>query len=90
MNAIAVAGTKAGVGDYATIHITPEREFSYVSYETNIETENYLDLVKQVVDTFKPGKMIITFYATRVSYSLYDSTSAFNLICLEFQGCKIS
>ena len=81
MNAIAVAGTKAGVGDYATIHITPEREFSYVSYETNIETENYLDLVKQVVDTFKPGKMIITFYATRVSYSLYDSTSAFNLIC---------
>ena len=54
------------MGDYATIHITPEPEFSYVSFETNIATGNYMDLVTKVVDTFKPGKLIVTFYATRV------------------------
>ena len=57
---------EGGVGDYATIHITPEPEFSYVSFETNIATENYMDLVIKVVDTFKPNKLIVTFYATRV------------------------
>lgn len=56
-----------GVGEYATIHITPEPEFSYVSFETNIATENYMDLVIKVVDTFKPNKLIVTFYATRVN-----------------------
>ena len=54
------------MGDYTTIHITPEPEFSYVSFETNIATGNYMDLVTKVVDTFKPGKLIVTFYATRV------------------------
>ena len=55
-----------GVGDYATIHVTPEKEFSYVSFETNIATQSYMELVLRVVATFKPGKFIITFYATRV------------------------
>ena len=59
-------GYNGGVGDYATIHITPEPEFSYISFETNIATENYMDLVIKVVDTFKPNKLIVTFYATRV------------------------
>ena len=54
------------MGDYATIHVTPEPEFSYVSFETNIATGNYMDLVTKVVDTFKPSKLIVTFYATRV------------------------
>ena len=56
-----------GTGDYATIHITPEPEFSYVSYETNVARDNYQDLIRNVVDTFKPGKFIITFYASRVN-----------------------
>ena len=60
-------GSQNGLGEYATIHITPESEFSYVSFETNVGTENYMDLVHKVVETFKPGKMIITFYATRNS-----------------------
>jgi len=70
MNAISdrcKTNNEGGVGDYATIHITPEPEFSYVSFETNIATENYMDLVIKVVDTFKPSKLIVTFYATRNS-----------------------
>ena len=54
------------MGDYATIHITPEKAFSYVSFETNVPNESYMDLVIQVINTFLPGKFIITFYATRV------------------------
>ena len=55
------------MGEYATIHITPEMAFSYVSFETNIPSKSYMDLVIQVINTFLPGKFIITFYATRVS-----------------------
>merc|ERR1712012_1175631 len=60
MNAIAKPGDACigGTGDYATIHITPEPEFSYVSYETNVARDNYQDLIRNVVDTFKPGKFI--------------------------------
>ena len=67
-----------GVGDYATIHITPEQKFSYVSFETNIATENYMDLVYQVLDTFKPGKFIVTFYATRVSVTERETQVIFS------------
>jgi len=72
MNAIAKPGDACigGTGDYATIHITPEPEFSYVSYETNVARDNYQDLIRNVVDTFKPGKFIITFYASRCSKAI--------------------
>ena len=57
----------SGLGEYATIHVTPQPAFSYVSFETNLATESYMDLVLQVINTFLPGKFIITFYATWVS-----------------------
>ena len=56
-----------GLGDYATIHITPELAFSYVSFETNRLVDNYMELIKMVINTFKPGKLMVTFYATRTS-----------------------
>ena len=55
-----------GLGEYATIHVTPEVAFSYVSFETNRLVENYMELIENVVKTFKPGKLMVTFYATRV------------------------
>lgn len=61
------SNSDSGLGEYATIHITPEMAFSYVSFETNIPSESYMDLVIQVINTFLPGKFIITFYATRTS-----------------------
>ena len=72
------------MGDYATIHITPEPEFSYVSFETNIATGNYMDLVTKVVDTFKPSKLIVTFYATRVINYMNKSSYQVN----KFQNSK--
>lgn len=50
-----------------TIHITPEPEFSYVSFESNIAASSYSDLIARVVDTFKPGKFIVTVFANKSS-----------------------
>ena len=49
-----------------TIHITPEPEFSYVSFESNVPMKSYGGLIQRVVNTFKPGKFILTIFANRV------------------------
>ena len=49
-----------------TIHITPEPEFSYVSFESNIPLASYLDVIQRVLNTFLPGKFILTIFANRV------------------------
>lgn len=53
-------------GTYWTIHITPEPEFSYVSFETNLSQTSYDDLVRRVVDVFKPGKLVTTLFVNQV------------------------
>ncbi|ODM93355.1 S-adenosylmethionine decarboxylase proenzyme [Orchesella cincta] len=54
-------------GTYMTIHITPESEFSYVSFETNIAMHSYKELIDRVVSVFRPGKFVLTFFANKVS-----------------------
>ena len=55
-----------GLGEYVTIHITPEPEFSYVSFESNIPAASYLSIVTNILNTFNPGKFILTIFATKV------------------------
>lgn len=50
-------------GGYFTIHITPEPDFSYVSFETNVAQECYAALTQRVLDIFKPGKFLMTLFA---------------------------
>jgi len=47
---------------YSTIHITPEPAFSYVSYESNFATASYNEIIKRVLNIFKPGKFIISVF----------------------------
>ena len=49
-----------------TIHITPEPQFSYVSFESNIPASSYLSIVTNILNTFNPGKFILTIFATKV------------------------
>ena len=49
-----------------TIHVTPEPDFSYVSFETNAPQSSYKDVIARVVDTFRPGKFILTIFANKV------------------------
>uniref|UniRef100_A0A3Q4H361 adenosylmethionine decarboxylase n=1 Tax=Neolamprologus brichardi TaxID=32507 RepID=A0A3Q4H361_NEOBR len=54
-------------GTYWTIHITPEPEFSYVSFETNLSQTSYDELIRKVVEVFKPGKFVTTLFVNQSS-----------------------
>ncbi|XP_012260313.1 S-adenosylmethionine decarboxylase proenzyme isoform X2 [Athalia rosae] len=54
-------------GCYMTIHITPEPDFSYVSFESNIPQASYTEVIRRVLDTFKPGKFVVTVFANKES-----------------------
>lgn len=54
-------------GNYMTIHITPEQEFSYVSFESNIPESSYADVISRVLTTFKPGNFVVTIFANKDS-----------------------
>ncbi|ESO10347.1 hypothetical protein HELRODRAFT_186277 [Helobdella robusta] len=65
-------------GRYFTIHITPEDEFSYVSFETNVPRDSYNDLITKVTDIFQPNKFIVTLMAN-------EASPAYKL-CLKMDG----
>lgn len=51
-----------------TIHITPEPDFSYVSFETNIPKASYKEVIQKVLDIFRPGKFVLTLFTNKVFY----------------------
>lgn len=51
-----------------TIHITPENEYSYVSFESNVAASSYNDLITRVIETFQPGKFVVTVFANKVIF----------------------
>ena len=63
-----------------TIHITPEAEFSYVSFESNIPQSSYLDVIFRVLETFRPGKFIVTAFANKV-WNLKKKKEKKNIYC---------
>ena len=67
-------------GEYMTIHITPEPEFSYVSFESNIPLTSYLGVIQRVLETFLPGKFILTVFANRVSSLLHNIRSLLYMV----------
>ncbi|XP_012972967.1 S-adenosylmethionine decarboxylase proenzyme-like [Mesocricetus auratus] len=55
---------------YWTIHITLEPEFSYVENyvrETNLSQTSYDDLIRKLVEVFKPGKFVTTLFVNQSS-----------------------
>ena len=50
-------------GTFYTVHVTPENEFSYASFETNLRCKSYASLIKNVLRCFRPGKFTITTFA---------------------------
>ncbi|XP_046406065.1 S-adenosylmethionine decarboxylase proenzyme isoform X1 [Ischnura elegans] len=54
-------------GCYMTIHITPEPEFSYVSFESNVPQSSYKEVIARVLETFQPGKFVLTVFANKTS-----------------------
>jgi len=48
---------------YFTIHITPEPQCAFVSFETNIRMPDYTKLIGDVVTLFKPGRFTVSLFA---------------------------
>jgi S-adenosylmethionine decarboxylase len=48
--------------NYATVHVTPEPSCSYASFETTLPSD--MELVRQVLDVFIPGRFTITLTTT--------------------------
>jgi len=53
---------------YYTLHVTPQNEFSYISYEANIPTQQYQEIVDQVTALFKPESFTILSLSDRVPF----------------------
>lgn len=60
---------KSRATHYFTVHVTPEPQCSYASFETNVPTRQSGretgDLVQQVVDIFKPGRFSVTLFEAK-------------------------
>ena len=41
---------------YYTVHVTPQPDWSYASFETNVLETDYSEIIKRVVSIFKPEK----------------------------------
>lgn len=52
---------------YFTIHVTPQEEFSYASFETNIKFDSLKDLIKKVLKIFQPGRFIMTLFGNSIA-----------------------
>ncbi|GIZ47332.1 hypothetical protein CKM354_001042700 [Cercospora kikuchii] len=54
---------------YWTVHVTPEPQCSYASFETNVPTRqtgrSTVDVVQQVVGIFKPGRFSVTLFEAK-------------------------
>lgn len=67
-------------GHYVTIHVTPEADFSYVSFETNAPQASYMELITRILRQFGPAKFMMTIFANETSMAYnhlheYKSTS---------------
>jgi len=48
---------------YTTVHVTPEKQCSYASFETNQSMKSYKSLIKNVLAVFKPLRFVLTMWA---------------------------
>lgn len=71
---------------YSTIHITPEKGFSYVSYETNLSCKSFDKIISTVLNIFKPGRFIVSVFADSASpcggsANSFGNIDGFSLTC---------
>ena len=64
---------------YFTVHVTPEPNCSYASFETNVPCgqtgRETVDIVEHAVGIFKPGRFTVTLFEAKTSYEELDNAS---------------
>ncbi len=65
---------------YFTVHVTPEPNCSYASFETNVPSKQTgretADVIEQVVNIFKPGRFSVTLFEGKKLDDDIDSTAS--------------
>ena len=61
---------------YSTIHVTPEPECSYASFETNTALRAYSPLVRNALNVFRPQRFVLTMFADEIAYSALQEGGA--------------
>ncbi|KAF2483360.1 S-adenosylmethionine decarboxylase [Neohortaea acidophila] len=70
-NGIVPIPNKPDSTGYWTVHVTPEPQCSYASFETNVPTKQHtgsrstLEIVQHVVGIFKPARFSVTLFETK-------------------------
>lgn len=67
---------------YFTVHVTPEPQCSYASFETNVPASQSgretAETIEQVVEIFKPGRFSVTLFETKSSEDAVTNISRKN------------
>jgi len=63
---------------YYTIHITPQPDFSYISFEANLPTPQYHETVERVIALFKPAAFTVLTISDRVPFEAEVFNNFFN------------
>ncbi|PQE24661.1 S-adenosylmethionine decarboxylase proenzyme protein [Rutstroemia sp. NJR-2017a WRK4] len=71
-NGVIPAPDQAGAAThYFTVHVTPEPQCSYASFETNVpgcqSGRETADVIENVVDIFKPGRFSVTLFESKTN-----------------------
>jgi S-adenosylmethionine decarboxylase len=71
-NAVVPATDRETGAHYFTVHVTPEPNCSYASFETNVPAlqkgRDTAEIVSNVVDIFKPGRFSVTLFEAKTSF----------------------
>ncbi|PVI04397.1 S-adenosylmethionine decarboxylase [Periconia macrospinosa] len=74
-----VSGSKKSATHYFTVHVTPEPQCSYASFETNVPAlqsgRETADIVEHVVGIFKPGRFSVTLFEAKPSEDVVSKTA---------------
>ena len=80
---------------YFTVHVTPEPNYSYASFETNVPVgqkgRETVDIVQHAVDIFKPGRFTVTLFEAKPSYDEvvgHDLDALIEIKALERQAAR--
>ncbi|CAN0022876.1 unnamed protein product [Discosporangium mesarthrocarpum] len=74
---------------YYTIHVTPEPEFSYASFETNVRLRDYDSLVEGVLSVFRPRKFTMTLFAEKTGMEQIEQ-NPFDLATIDLDTPTLS
>ncbi len=63
--------------DYFTIHVTPQPECSYASFETNCRYDQYDPVISKLISIFRPGRFIVNIASQQAAPNISKQVDRF-------------